>query len=125
MAQINCIAYCVLILLIVYIQLNYAFYFIAGFVLLCLVFFQCSKQPHLVSSPLKYRMTIFLANVLCLTTCMLIFSRAGDHEITSFIIDVLPKLFLVHCSSSAQSFAAVVLEYLRSSDDGDTESLSE
>ena len=74
MVQMNCIAYCVLILLIIYIQLNYAFYFIAGFVLLYLVFFQCSRQPHLVSSPLKYRMTIFLANILCLTTFMLIFS---------------------------------------------------
>lgn len=73
MAQMNCIAYCVLILLIIYIQLNYAFYFIAGFVLLCLVFFQGSRQPHLVSSPLKYRMMIFLANILCLTTFMLIF----------------------------------------------------
>lgn len=104
MVQMNCIAYCVLILLIIYIQLNYAFYFIAGFVLLYLVFFQCSRQPHLVSSPLKYRMTIFLANILCLTTFMLIFS-------VQVTMELLPSL-LTCCLNSSQFIASAVLNHL-------------
>ena len=57
---------------------------------------------------------------------MFTYFSVGDHEVISFVVDVLPKLLLVHCSSSSESFAAVVLEYLHSSsDNGGTQSLSE
>jgi hypothetical protein len=63
--------------------------------------------------------------VIIMTLIMVTCFSVGDHEIISFIVDVLPKLLLVHHSSRPESFAAVVLEYLHSSDDGGTESFSE
>ena len=63
-----------------------------------------------------------LANVLYHITLidlyMYLFS-AGDYEVTAFIVDVLPKLLLVHHSSSPESFATVVLEHLQCDEERD------
>ena len=50
---------------------------------------------------------------MLLTGYLHILFPTGEQNITSFIVDVLPKLLLVYRSSSCESFATVVMDYLR------------
>lgn len=48
-----------------------------------------------------------------LSQCFCVILNAGDCVLT-FAVDILPKLMLVHNSSSWETFAKVVLDYLSS-----------